>query len=165
MQRLLLACLVSLSACGSSGVQGKPSAPSATLGKPLRLDLPSERGDRIVVPVKHARATVVSFWSTGCKPCRNWISDLSRRRPDIEAKEGRLVIVAVLGEGETQQDAQATLTNWGVNTSFVLDPGGAAQREAGITAQPGTLIVEKGGTVRWIAPGDATTDDVMGALP
>jgi hypothetical protein len=135
------------------------------LGKQLRLDLPSEKGDRIVVPIKHARATVVSFWSTGCKPCRNWISELTRRRPDIEAKEGRLVIVAVLGEGEAQEQAQATLSSWGVNTGFVLDPGGAAQREAGISAQPGTLIVEEQGTVRWVAPGDASSDDVMGALP
>ena len=135
------------------------------LGKALRLDLPSERGDRIFIPVRHARATVVSFWSPGCKPCRNWVAELVRVRPDIEAKEARLVLVAVLAEGETAAQAESALGDWGVSSTFVVDQGAAAQRAAGVTAQPGTLVVDEQGVVQWVAPAEATSDDALAALP
>lgn len=165
MLRLLLTCLVCLTACGPSATPSKASAPSSVLGKSLRFDLPSEQGDRIFIPVRRARATVVTFWSPGCKPCRNWVSALVRLRPDIEAKQAELVLVAVPAEGESAEDAKATLRDWSVVSTFVIDQGGGAQQQSGVTAQPATLVVDQRGTVQWVAPADATVDDLLSAIP
>jgi thiol-disulfide isomerase/thioredoxin len=158
----LLACLVG---CGSSSTLTRPSATSPVLGKSLRFDLPSEAGDRIFIPVRHMRATVVTFWSPGCKPCRNWVSELVRLRPDIEAKESRLVLVAALAEGQSLVDARSTLSDWNVASSFVVDQGGAAQSQAAVSKQPATFVVDEQGVVKWVAPEDAAASDVIAAIP
>lgn len=83
----------------------------------------------------------------------------------MEAKRTQLVLVAVLGEGESTAQAKNQLSDWGVSSSFVVDPGAVAQREAGILELPGTLIVDEQGIVRWVAPAEATSDDVLAASP
>jgi hypothetical protein len=163
MTRRVLA-LLSLLAVGCAGPRAPTSAPHDLLGHSVSLSLPTDQGQLGAVPAGGAAVTVADFFSPTCVPCREKVPALFARRSDIEGLGGALVLVAVLGDGESTDDARAALTRWGVlNATFLVDSGDASKREAGVRALPTTLVLDKQGTLRWVASEDASVDQVVDA--
>jgi len=115
----------------------------------------------VTVPLPSARLTVVDFWAPSCVPCQKKLPALVEREAALNALGARLVLVAVLSDGESTADAELTLGSWGVHRPFLIDRGDASRSQAGVDHLPSTLVLEQAGNVRWVAPPDASADDVL----
>jgi thiol-disulfide isomerase/thioredoxin len=160
MLRLLPALLL-LAACAPAA---PPSAPHDLLGKPIELSLPTDKGQLAALPAPGAVVTVADFFGPTCGPCARKVPALHAKKGEIEAAGGRLVLVAVLADSETTDDARKALASWGVSgASFLVDTGDASKREAGVRSLPTTLVLDRKGVVRWSAPVEASAEDVVAA--
>lgn len=152
-----------VAACG--GGSATIASPVGTAAPAVAFSLPSNDGELFAVPVKSAKTTVVDFFGPTCAPCAKKVPELVGRRSEIERRGARLVLVAVLADGENSSDAEAALAKWGAPSSFLVDSGGVSLREAGVKDLPSTLVLDAEGHVRWRAPIGATAADVVGAIP
>lgn len=149
-----------------SCVHARPrSAEHPMLGRPVNLALPSDDGVLVTVPVESARTTVLDFWAPSCVPCKAKLPELVRREGELRAKGARLVLVAVLAEGESTDKAKETLVSWGVRAPFLIDRGDQSKTQAGVRDLPATLVIDAVGKLLWCAPATANADDVIGAVP
>jgi len=149
-----------LSGCG----QGAPaSAPNAKLGQPVTFSLPSNEGALVSVPLAGAHATVLDFFGPSCEPCRKALPALYAQRGTLAARGARLVLVAVLADGESTEDAKHALSAWGVSAPFLVDHEGTGRREAGVRELPATLVLDERGVTTWAAPVGASAADVVAA--
>jgi hypothetical protein len=85
------------------------------------------------------------------------------RTAELEQHGVELVLVAVLSDSESTEDAKKVLSSWGVTRSFLIDRGDALRREVGIESLPGTVLLTSSGEVRWTAPPNAAAADVVAA--
>lgn len=152
---------VTSSACGASV---RSSDRSPLLDHPLAFALPSSDGGELVVPTRDGSKLVLDFFSPYCEPCKTKLPELWTRKAAIEARGARLVLVAMLHEDEPPALAEKALASWGVRAPFLVDHDGSMREKVGVARLPTTMIVDERGTLRWIAPEDATSDEVVAAL-
>lgn len=165
-RRLSMVALAVASALACGGPEKPSTAPQSEARAPqVSFSLPTNSGDLMTVPISGARHTVLDFFGPTCEPCAKKVPELVGRRTDIEKLGGRLVLVAVLAEGESTADAERALKRWGAVAPFLVDRAGVSLREAGVKDLPSTIIVDANGRTRWRAPVGATADDVLRALP
>lgn len=150
---------VLLSCCTKAPATGPADAPAS---RRVSFSLPSDDGKLVSVPWPGV-TTVVDAWAPTCKPCRDKLPALYARRGEIEAHGGKLVLVAVLSQAESTQDARAALTSWGVNAPFLIDRGDVLRREAGVSGLPATLVIDERQQIRWVAPPNASATEVIAA--
>ena len=152
--------------CNATPVPATPraSAQSPVLGETISLTLPTDRGGLVTIPLEGARATVVDFFSPACEPCRISVPELLARDGAVRARGGRVVLVAVLSDGESTEAARLALGSWGVRASFLVDREGASRRDLGVSALPATLVLDPSGKVRWVAPPGASADEIVSAV-
>jgi hypothetical protein len=161
-RRLACACLaasaVSCAACCAGSVP--PSAPLASLGRPASFSVPDEDGDLRCVPDRAARATVVELWSAGCEPCKAALPALAGEAAGLEREGVALVLLSVLDGGEPIGRPRAALRAWGVERGFLVDRGGGVERTLGVDRLPATIVLDREGVVRWVAPPGAPASEV-----
>src|SRR5262245_3510253 len=162
--RCVPTCLVALllGACGSAPPPVAPPAPppADTVG----FELPSDAGSLVPVPQPSSPFTIVDAFGPTCEPCREKVPALLARRDLLAGKGAKIVLVAVLGEGETTEQAAAALNSWGAPAPFLVDRGGVLAREMGLKGLPSTYLIDGEGRVRWAGGGSATADDVAAAV-
>ena len=90
---------------------------------------------------------------------------LHAKQSELAARGARLVLVGVVSDSESTDDARRALASWGVVAPFLVDRNGTGRREAGITALPATIILDASGAVRWVASSTSRAEDVVAALP
>jgi thiol-disulfide isomerase/thioredoxin len=162
--RSVLAVALTLASFGCGGGP-PPSAPSDKLGQAVGFSLPSDEGALVTIPLPEARTTVLDFFGPTCGPCKEKVPALHAKRDELAKKGAKLVLVGVLADGESTEQAKRALASWGVTASFLVDKEGTGKREAGVTTLPATLVLDATGAVKWVAPPKATAEDVLAALP
>ena len=150
-----------LSGCGP---RLPASAANDKLGQPVAFSLPSNDGALVSVPAAHARATVLDFFGPSCEPCRKALPALYARREALASRGATLILIAVLAEGESTDDARRALASWGVSAPFLVDNEGTGRREAGVLSLPATLVLDERGVTKWAAPPSASPADVVAAV-
>src|SRR5262249_7930491 len=88
---------------------------------------------------------------------------LAAEAPSLARDGIALVLVGVLDGGEPIGIAQETLRSWGVERGFMVDRGGGVQRSLGVDGLPATLVLDRQGGVRWVAPAGAPAREVAAA--
>lgn len=151
-----------LTACGgaSAAAASSPAQPTRT---GVSFELPSDGGQLVPIPQPSSRVTVIDAFGPTCAPCREKLPALLARRGEIEAAGGKLVLVAVLGDGESTDDAAKALASWGASSPFLVDRGAVLLRELGLRGLPGTYVLDRDGAVRWESTPESTEDDVVAA--
>lgn len=152
---------VVLVACGGSSPP--PTAPNDKLGEVVRFALQTDEGVVESVPVAGARATVVGVFGPKCGRCKDVMPALAAKQMDLAKRGAKLVLVGVLGRGESPDDAKRALSSWGVSSPFLVDLDGTTKREAEIEDLPAVVVFDRDGKIRWVAPDDATADDIVAA--
>lgn len=161
---LVLGVALSAAACGGGASSfGSPpaSAQNDALGTTTGFDLPSDEGALVSIPQPSAKVTVVDAFAPTCVPCQEKLPALVARRDDLASVGARLVLVAVLADGESDEDASAALESWGVSSAFLVDRGDVLRRSLAIDELPGAAVVDASGKVRWVAPSGASAADVV----
>lgn len=149
--------LVSVPSCGGARV--------ADTSQPrVRLDLPSDEGALVAIPQPSSPFTVIDAFGPTCEPCREKVPALLARRDELATKGARLVLVAVLGDGETTDDAAAALRSWGAPSPFLVDRGSVLARELGLKELPSSYIIDQQGRVRWSGGFGASAEDIVAAV-
>ncbi|MEZ4232424.1 MAG: TlpA disulfide reductase family protein [Polyangiaceae bacterium] len=156
---LSLAAILAASCGGTS--TGPASGPNTAIGQTVQFALPSDTGTLVAVPVSGARATIVEAFGPTCEPCSRKLPPLVLRRRALAENGVNLVLVAVLADRESTQDASRALADWGVASPFLVDRGDSVAKTLDIRALPGSVILDKEGKVRWAAGPATTVDDIV----
>lgn len=160
---LIVVLMLWLGACASHSSR-PPSASSPMFGHKVAFALPSEEGALVQVPTAGARATVLEFFAPTCVPCRQRVPALAAKQDALAASGASLVLVAVLSDNESTEQARSALSAWGVQVDFLVDSANISQSQAGVRGLPQTMVLDAVGEVIWVAPLTATADDVVAAL-
>ncbi|MEZ4225960.1 MAG: TlpA disulfide reductase family protein [Polyangiaceae bacterium] len=161
---ILVPALLATAGCAQASPPAMPlGAPSPAVGRTASVTLPSDQGSVVTLPLGRARATVVEAFSPTCEPCRTKVPALLALRPDIERAGGRIVLIAVLADGETTEEAAAALRRWGAESPFLVDRGDVVRRECGVESLPATIVLDARGVVRWFAGSQSSASDVASA--
>ena len=115
------------------------------------------------LPLPSAPVTVVDAFGPTCAPCKKSLPALLAKKTELDAVGAKVVLVAVLGDGETTEQATSALRSWGVDAPFLVDRGEVLRGEIGVGGLPMTAVIDNGGTLRWIAPPEAPAEDVVSA--
>ena len=167
-RRVFAAVAASLTVCACAshvGVGVLPSASSPVLDQPLALRLADADGQPISVRNAEGRPTVLYFWAPTCQACGEKVPQLLDAEPMFGERRARLVLVGVLDEDESAEDARAALASWGVDRPFLVVRDRASQRRAGLTELPKVMVLDGHGVVSWVAPRGSTAQDILSAVP
>lgn len=89
---------------------------------------------------------------------------MAAKQDALAASGASLVLVAVLSDNESTEQARSALSAWGVQVDFLVDSANISQSQAGVRGLPQTMVLDAVGEVIWVAPLTATADDVVAAL-
>jgi len=104
------------------------------LNQSVSLALPADNGSLVSIP--GSSTYVLDFWATTCEPCRTATPALVARKDEIEARGARLVLVGVLEEEESTDQARGVLESWGVHEPFLVDRDNASKSQLGVMSLP-----------------------------
>jgi AhpC/TSA family len=144
---------------------GQPRDAQQASGPRIAFSLSTSDGQRAAVPTVTASATVVEFFSPSCEPCSHKVPMVVAQEAAIQAKGARLMLVAVLADGESTADASAALRKWGVPRPFLVDDGNVARDVAGVTLLPAALVLDAQGHVLLRGSSTVTTAELLAAIP
>jgi cytochrome c-type biogenesis protein len=141
-------------------VAAPPATSSSLLGRPVpAATLTDLNGHRLSLGGLRGRPLLVNFWATWCVPCRQELPVFAASARSHQAQG--LAVVPV----NYQEGPQAVKGFWaelGINLTPYLDPDGATAREFGVglqsTGLPMTVLVDRGGIVRSVLPGEVGAD-------
>ena len=83
----------------------------------------------------------------------------------LHARGARLVLVAILADGETIAGTNAALRRWGVPHPFLVDERNVSRDVAGITLLPAALVLDPHGRILLRGSSTLTAAELLGAIP
>lgn len=160
----LAALVVGLSACAPA-FEFKPcKATRHPCGIQAGIELPDgTTGEPRAIPPPGARTTVVEFWAIHCEPCRRTLRALDEHRGALQRDGVAVVRVAVLHRGDPIEPVREAYGSLGVTGSFLVDWGADYARDLKVRSVPATVVLDREGRVRWLAPGNATAEEIAQA--
>lgn len=107
------------------------------------------------------KPVVVNFWSSWCVPCRDEQPGLVQVAKDYGS---RGVVFLGIDIQDTQRDALAFLSQFGVSYPIVTDATGAVYINYGVVGVPETYLVSRQGTIAQKIVGPADPAQIEGSL-
>ena len=121
---------------------------------PLTLDKLDGSGQASLEDYK-GQVVVLNYWASWCKPCREEAPVLQQFHERIKGLGGTVVGVDVK---DVTADAQAFISEYGLDYPMLRDPDGASQREFGIEAYPETIVIDPQGRIVALQRGPVTRE-------
>jgi cytochrome c biogenesis protein CcmG, thiol:disulfide interchange protein DsbE len=101
---------------------------------------------------------LLNIWATWCPPCRKEIPELQVLHERYSEQGLRVVGVSVDAAG-TDRMVRSFADEFGVTYDVLRDPADRATPVFGFQGIPGTVLIDRGGTVVWRPLGPVTADD------
>ncbi|HET7570426.1 MAG TPA: TlpA disulfide reductase family protein [Gammaproteobacteria bacterium] len=134
-----------------------PVLAAAHVGAPLpALELPDVAGQLVPLRSEGARLTVINFWASWCKPCREEIAALETVNQRWRRFGVRIVGVAV--DSGTPKQLADFIARHGIAYTVLVADTGWVRQHFGLTGVPVTLIVDRHGIIRARLPGPQTAE-------
>jgi peroxiredoxin len=139
-------CAVAL-ACGS-GWAAFAQAPHALIGHPAPdFSLRAAAGATVRLGEHRGEVVVISFWSGGCGACRPQLAALDR---SLATYASAGLTVYGIGVDDDPNRAREFAQRAKVGFPMLLDPGKGAGRAYDVDNLPMTVLIDRGGTVRYV---------------
>jgi cytochrome c biogenesis protein CcmG, thiol:disulfide interchange protein DsbE len=123
---------------------------SSKVGARLELSAPDLAGREVNVGAEQGKVRVVDFWATWCEPCKEAMPILDAVARDLGARG--LVVYGVSIDEDRAQIAKF-LQKTPVSFPILWDKGAVRVQAFDVSYMPVTLIVDRGGTIRYVHQG------------
>ena len=134
--------LMTLAACGGSGLEAGQQAPDFTLRMP--------GGESVTLSGLRGKPVVLNFYTTWCGPCQQEMPAFQA----IYEEYGERIHMLGVSSGETTDAVDAFLARTGYSYPMAYDPDGAVSDIYNIQAIPQTWVLDADGViVEYIAGG------------
>ena len=152
----MLLCAI-ISALGGCAATPPPkSAESALHGKPVptfsKRAIDGARGDTKKLA---GRVVVVKFIAKYCEPCKKTLPAAERLHRDHPE-----VVMIGIAEDEYRSEVQEVIDTYHLSFPIVHDAGNILSGRFRVSEMPSTFVIDKKGTVRWVA-GERQTEDAL----
>jgi len=127
-----------------------------------KIDLPNLTGDLILHAYADHPLTVVNFWATWCKPCREEMPALQRMSD--KHRDGGLAVIGLLFDPKTDNEgARHYLDELGVRYPTMRTTLDTLRTWGGIGLFPTTFLIDREGKIlrRYVGASPAQIDGMM----
>lgn len=104
-------------------------------------------GGNVRMSEHRGEVVVLSFWGSNCTPCRSQLAMLNRSY--VTYQSAGLAMFGI-GVDDDSAKSQAFARSAGVGFPMLLDPDKGAARSYQVDNLPMTLLIDRGGTVRYV---------------
>ena len=152
--RWALAFLIpALAACGTD------FQPPAATGQPApEYRAETLDGESFVLAELAGEVVLLNIWATWCPPCRMEMPELQRLHREFSESGLRVVGVSVDAAG-SDRAVRTFLDDLGIDFQIVRDPAERVSTTFGAYGVPLTVLIDRGGIIRWRHLGPITADD------
>ena len=130
--------LASLLACPATGMAALKDAPD--------ISLPALSGKPIRIAELKGRVVLLDFWASWCVPCRKSFPEVDALYRELRTRGFEVVAINV---DEQQRNASAFLEKYPHSMPIAFDPEGKAATAFDLKAMPSTMILDRGGHIRF----------------
>jgi peroxiredoxin len=138
---------IPLIACGALAL---PILVSAASGPAPAFTLKSRTGETVSLADLRGQVVMINFWATWCGPCRQEMPHLEALYQRYEKLGFKLLAVNV---EQDPKGADKWLAETPVSFPVLFDPDNNVSKLYEVVAMPSTVIVDRGGNVRFVHHG------------
>jgi thiol-disulfide isomerase/thioredoxin len=129
---------------------------------PSSLTLETMKGQKVNLKdyvAKKGKVTVISFWATWCKPCKEELDNIASDYYDDWKEEYDIEFIAIsMDNARTKSKVAGTVDVKGWEYDILCNPDNSAYQAIGFNVVPFTLLVDADGNVvykhKGYKPGD-----------
>jgi len=140
-------CAVAIAFLSTAAAQAKLPAIGAVAPD---FTLRSNLGKNLKLSEYRGQVVLINFWATWCGPCREELPQLERLRARYQ--RGGFVLLGVSVD-DNPKAAQEMVRRLGVQFPVLFDAGKQVSGRYDIDAMPSTLLIDRGGVVRYLHRG------------
>ena len=97
--------------------------------------------------------TIISFWATWCKPCRNELENIALLYPEWQEDYNMEIIAVSIDDTRTQSQVKPYINSQSFDYRVLLDPNKEFFRAVNGTSPPLTILVNSKGEILEIEHG------------
>lgn len=153
-----------LAACGcltaAACAGGEPQAEARP-----RLDAPAPpyaaatlAGDTVSLESLRGSVVLLNFWATWCAPCRQETPFLQSLHEEY-ADDGLRIVGVSMDTGDVGELVREFVDEYGVTYTILHDPLMTGMERYQILGLPGTFLINRDGTLRWMRYGPVGETD------
>jgi peroxiredoxin len=140
-------CAIAIAFLSTTAVEAKLPAIGAVAPD---FTLHSNLGKNLKLSEYRGQVVMINFWATWCGPCREELPQLERLRARYQ--RGGFVLLGVSVD-DNPKSAQEMAHRLGVQFPVLFDAGKQVSGRYDIDAMPSTLLIDRGGVVRYLHRG------------
>jgi cytochrome c biogenesis protein CcmG/thiol:disulfide interchange protein DsbE len=133
------------------------AGPAAVVGRPapdFRLLDPA--GRPVSLAPYRGKVVLLNFWTSWCVPCQQEIPELVR----FSREAGPDLVIIGVDRMEPPDVVRAFAARTGIPYPLALDRTGSVSDRYGVTGQPESFWIDRGGVLRLHVPGPMTPDQM-----
>lgn len=115
-------------------------------------------GDTVSLESLRGSVVLLNFWATWCAPCRYETPFLQSLAEEHEA-EGLRVVGVSMDTGDANELIREFMDEYGVTYTILADPQMRGMDAYQILGLPGTFLIDRDGTLRWMRYGPVSEGD------
>jgi peroxiredoxin len=147
---------VALAAC-AGGDGERPRGPVIDAPAPAYAAA-TLNGDTVSLASLQGSVVLLNFWATWCAPCRHETPFLQSLYEE-HADRGLEIVGVSMDTGNVRDLIQDFVDEYGVTYTILHDPRGEAEALYQIVGLPGTFLINRDGTLRWMRYGPVGETD------
>jgi thiol-disulfide isomerase/thioredoxin len=162
----LLALALVLAACQGKGA-ADDAGPGGDASIAPRFTGKTLAGEYIALDDFRGKVVLLNIWATWCAPCRKELPELVQIQKQFGGDDFTVVGVSIDTERDFRK-LKGMVTHFKLDYPIIFDPGGDSVTKFDVKGYPTSILVGKGGEMRWrrnglISPRDSEVEAAIKA--